>query len=85
MILRQRTLTNLYNQHPQWLIDADRDLDAAVASAYGWLADISEEDALTRLLELNMQRAGTAASAADEAKTMSQNEADHPARLVTSR
>jgi type II restriction/modification system DNA methylase subunit YeeA len=85
MILRQRTLTNLYNQHPQWLIDAHRDLDAAVASAYGWLADISEEDALTRLLELNMQRAGTAASAADEAKTMSQNEADHPARLVTSR
>src|SRR5262249_12340931 len=33
--LRERTLTNLYNQRPQWLADAHRDLDAAVAAAYG--------------------------------------------------
>jgi type II restriction/modification system DNA methylase subunit YeeA len=38
--LRERTLTNLYNQRPQWLTDAHRDLDAAVAAAYGWSADI---------------------------------------------
>lgn len=56
-ILRERTLTNLYNQRPQWLADAHRDLDAAVASAYGWPADISEEDALAKLLELNLARA----------------------------
>jgi hypothetical protein len=56
-VLRERTLTNLYNQRPQWLIDAHRDLDAVVASAYGWPADISEEDALARLLELNLARA----------------------------
>jgi type II restriction/modification system DNA methylase subunit YeeA len=56
-LLRERTLTNLYNQRPQWLIDAHRDLDAAVAAAYGWPADIAEEDALARLLELNMARA----------------------------
>jgi type II restriction/modification system DNA methylase subunit YeeA len=55
--LRERTLTNLYNQHPQWLVDAHRDLDTAVAAAYGWAADISEEDALARLLELNLSRA----------------------------
>lgn len=55
--LRERTLTNLYNQRPQWLLDAHRDLDAAVASAYGWPADISEEDALAKLLELNLARA----------------------------
>jgi type II restriction/modification system DNA methylase subunit YeeA len=55
--LRERTLTNLYNQRPQWLIDAHRDLDAAVAAAYGWPADISEEDALAKLLELNLERA----------------------------
>lgn len=55
--LRTRTLTNLYNQKPQWLIDAHRDLDAAVASAYGWPADISEEDALANLLALNLARA----------------------------
>ena len=55
--LKKRTLTNLYNQRPQWLADAHRDLDAAVAAAYGWPADISEEDALAKLLELNLARA----------------------------
>ena len=56
-LLRERTLTNLYNQRPQWLADAHRDLDAAVAAAYGWPADIAEEDALAKLLELNLARA----------------------------
>jgi hypothetical protein len=56
--LKKRTLTNLYNQRPQWLADAHRDLDAAAAAAYGWPADISEEDALARLLDLNLARAG---------------------------
>jgi hypothetical protein len=56
-ILKKRTLTNLYNERPQWLADAHRDLDAAVAAAYGWPADISEEDALAKLLELNLSRA----------------------------
>jgi hypothetical protein len=62
-VLRERTLTNLYNQRPQWLIDAHRDLDAAVAAAYGWPADIPEEDALARLLELNLTRAAANDSA----------------------
>jgi type II restriction/modification system DNA methylase subunit YeeA len=56
--LRERTLTNLYNQRPQWLLDAHGDLDAAVAAAYGWPADIRENEALVRLLELNLARAG---------------------------
>jgi len=34
--LKKRTLTNVYNARPQWLADAHRDLDAAVAAAYGW-------------------------------------------------
>jgi type II restriction/modification system DNA methylase subunit YeeA len=59
--LKKRTLTNLYNMRPQWLADAHRDLDAAVAAAYGWPADISDEDALARLLELNLSRAGRVA------------------------
>jgi hypothetical protein len=54
--LKKRTLTNLYNTRPQWLADAHRDLDNAVAAAYGWPADISEEDALAKLLELNLAR-----------------------------
>ena len=52
--LKKRTLTNLYNAHPQWLADAHADLDAAVAAAYGWPADISEDDALRELLALNL-------------------------------
>jgi type II restriction/modification system DNA methylase subunit YeeA len=56
-ILKTRTLTNLYNERPAWLTNAHRDLDAAVAAAYGWPADISEDDALGRLLELNQVRA----------------------------
>lgn len=56
-ILKKRTLTNLYNERPAWLDNAHRDLDAAVAAAYGWPADISEEEALARLLALNLERA----------------------------
>lgn len=56
-ILKKRTLTNLYNERPVWLDNAHRELDAAAAAAYGWPADIGEEDALARLLELNRERA----------------------------
>jgi type II restriction/modification system DNA methylase subunit YeeA len=65
--LRERTLTKLYNERPQWLIDAHSDLDAAVAAAYGWPADISNEDALAELLALNLSRSGTEAAEAGEA------------------
>jgi type II restriction/modification system DNA methylase subunit YeeA len=56
-ILKTRTLTNLYNERPAWLDNAHGDLDAAVAAAYGWPADIAEEEALGRLLALNLERA----------------------------
>ena len=55
--LKERTLTNLYNQRPRWLADAHEALDRAVASAYGWPEDITTEDALQRLLALNLERA----------------------------
>ena len=51
--LTKRTLTNLYNARPQWLADAHAAIDAAVADAYGWPADISDEDVLQELLALN--------------------------------
>jgi hypothetical protein len=41
-----------------WLDNAHRELDAAVAAAYGWPADIAEEEALARLLALNLERSG---------------------------
>ncbi len=46
--------------------DVHHDLDAAVAAAYGWPEDISEEDALAKLLELNLKRAGTTIAAETE-------------------
>ncbi|HEY8139380.1 MAG TPA: hypothetical protein VIF61_16170 [Methylocystis sp.] len=55
--LKTRTLTNLYNVRPSWLNSAHAELDRAVASAYGWPEDISTEDALARLLALNLERA----------------------------
>ena len=57
--LKRRTLTNLYNARPQWLADAHTALDATVAAAYGWDAEISEEDALAQLLALNQQAASS--------------------------
>ncbi len=54
--LKERTLTNLYNQRPRWLTDAHEALDRAVAAAYGWPEGIATEDALARLLALNLER-----------------------------
>ena len=51
--LKKRTLTNLYNARPQWLVDAHVALDAAVAAAYGRSADISDDEVLRDLLALN--------------------------------
>ena len=56
-VLKTRTLTSLYNQRPAWLDNAHRELDAAVAATYGWPENISTDDALARLLELNQARA----------------------------
>ena len=58
--LRRRTLTNLYNEYPTWLANAHGKLDAAVAAAYGWPADLAEGEILERLLALNLARAATA-------------------------
>ena len=52
--LKKRTLTNLYNARPQWIADAHAALDAVVASAYGWPADISDDDGLRELLAINL-------------------------------
>jgi type II restriction/modification system DNA methylase subunit YeeA len=60
-ILKKRTLTNLYNERPSWLEHVHRDLDRAVAGAYGWAADfdsgdLSDEEILKRLFSLNQKR-----------------------------
>jgi hypothetical protein len=57
--LARRTLTNLYNARPAWLARAHEQLDAAVATAYGW-ADYApampDDEILRRLLALNLAR-----------------------------
>ena len=59
--LKQRTLTNLYNQRPTWLQLAHERLDRAVLDAYGWPHNLDDEELLARLLALNLARAGAAA------------------------
>ena len=55
--LKDRTLTKLYNTRPAWLADCHAKLDAAVAAAYGWPADLTDEAILERLLALNQAAA----------------------------
>jgi MmeI, DNA-methyltransferase domain/MmeI, helicase spacer domain/MmeI, N-terminal domain/MmeI, target recognition domain len=62
--LKKRTLTNLYNERPAWLDLVHKKLDAAVAVAYGWPTDLSDEQILEKLLTLNLERAEEEAKAA---------------------
>lgn len=55
--MKKRTLTNLNNKRPAWLDNAHRRLAAAVAAAYGWPVDLSDEAILERLFALNQERA----------------------------
>ena len=59
--LAARTLTGLYNDRPDWLAEAHRALDEAVAAA--WPADILTDEALRLLLELNLARSAPHAGA----------------------
>ena len=54
--LKDRTLTKLYNERPTWLSTCHARLDAAVAAAYGWPADLTDDAILERLLALNLER-----------------------------
>ncbi len=60
--LKKRTLTNLYNERPTWLDNAHKRLDRAVFAAYGWPADLPDEEILKNLLALNLERSGADAA-----------------------
>ena len=62
--LKEHTLTKLYNERPAWLDLAHKKLDAAVAAAYGFPADLTDEQILEKLLALNLERAAEEAKAA---------------------
>ena len=54
--LKQRTLTNLYNQRPAWLDRAHKS-STPPSSLLGWDSGIGDEESLKRLLRLNLDRA----------------------------
>jgi len=59
--LKKRTLTNLYNTKPPWLVIAHTALDVAVADAYGWgeewrAGHLDDNEIINRLYRLNRDR-----------------------------
>jgi type II restriction/modification system DNA methylase subunit YeeA len=70
--LKDRTLTKLYNERPAWLDLAHKKLDAAVAAAYGFPANLTDEQILEKLLALNLERAAEEAKAAKVKKPKAQ-------------
>ena len=60
---------NLYNERPAGLDRAHQKLAAAVAAAYGWPADLTDEQILEKLPGLNLERAAAEAGQDEEAQT----------------
>jgi hypothetical protein len=79
--LKARTLTQLYNERPTWLDLAHKKLDAAVAAAYGWPADLSEEAILEKLLQLNLARAAAQPPAVASKKSRRATADQHQGQL----
>jgi hypothetical protein len=67
--LAKRTLTNLYNERPAWLAHSHARLDTAVAAAYGFDAELTDEQILEKLLALNIERANKEQKAASRSAT----------------
>ncbi|HSH82714.1 MAG TPA: DNA methyltransferase [Herpetosiphonaceae bacterium] len=65
--LPQRTLTTLYNRRPDWLVEAHEQLDHAVLDAYGWPHDLSDDEILSQLLALNLERSAAQGAVAPTA------------------
>ena len=76
--LAKRTLTNLYNEKPAWLVHAHAKLDAAVAAAYGFDVDLTDEQILEKLLALNIEHAN------DEAKSAAKQRSEKKISRVKS-
>ena len=58
-IIREMTLTHIYNNNHTWLQNDHEALNRAVFDAYGWSedpADLDDDTILERLLELNLSR-----------------------------
>jgi len=64
--LKDRTLTKLYNLSPALLTNAHMKLDAAVCTAYGWPATLTNDELPAKLPALNLACAGITVSPVDE-------------------
>jgi hypothetical protein len=53
-VLIKKELTEI--SVPKQLMALHATLDAAVSAAYGWKAELSDEEILERLLKLNLER-----------------------------
>jgi len=80
--LKNRTLTNLYNERPAWLDMAHKKLDAAVAAAYGFPTDLTDDDILTHLLALNLERAAEESKLAAQMKPTKSSRARQTGELL---
>ena len=80
--LKDRTLTKLYNARPAWLADCHAKLDAAVAAAYGWPADLTDDAILENLLALN-QAAATFKWSAEGKSLETQKNAGKPGLVAS--
>ncbi|MFT5421328.1 MAG: type II restriction/modification system DNA methylase subunit YeeA [Candidatus Endobugula sp.] len=56
-LIRKRTLTDLYNSQPAWLVKLQSDLDNAVLDAYGIRRDAKDKEILSHLCKLNVENA----------------------------
>ncbi len=73
-VLKDRTLTNLYNERPTWLINAHARVDRAVHAAYSWPYPLDDQEILLRLLQLNTERAAQSGGTALPAETTDDEE-----------
>jgi hypothetical protein len=78
--LQQLNMTELYDLRDQggaaWLTAAHRRLDIAVATAYGWSPDLSDDEILAALGALHQTRQGTAIREDDDAPIENGEEPD---------
>jgi hypothetical protein len=72
--LQKRTLTNLYNQKPQWLLNLHKALDSSVFAAYGWTDTLTDAEILEQLLALNHERAAAQSKEGKLAAMLTSNE-----------
>jgi hypothetical protein len=74
---KKKSLDIAYNERPTWLDLAHKRLDFAVAAAYGWPVDLTDEEILEKLLALNLERAAEEAKAAQVKQPRVSREKQH--------